>query len=149
MSVFVDSSALVKRYADEANHEAVRTLLGPLAVSVLARVEVPAALWRKHRLGELSTDDVALLVSDFEADWFGAEPAGPAFAAVPVTDAILDGAALQVARHGLSAYDAVQLATAVAVRTVDPSVSALAAFDVALRAAAVREAFTLLPEHLD
>ncbi len=149
MSVFVDSSALVKRYADEANHEAVRSVPGPQAVSVLARVEVPAALWRKHRLGELSTDDVALLVADFEADWFCAEQDGPAFAAVPVTDAILDGAALQVARYGLRAFDAVQLATAVAVRTVDPSASTFAAFDVALRAAAVREAFTLLPEHVD
>ena len=33
MTVFADSSAIVKRYADEAGHEAVRSLVGPVAVS--------------------------------------------------------------------------------------------------------------------
>jgi hypothetical protein len=56
VSVFADSSALVKLYADEPGHEQVRNP-GLLLVSQLARVEVPAAIWRKHRMGELSPDD--------------------------------------------------------------------------------------------
>ena len=57
LSAFADSSALVKLYADELGHEAVRALRAPLVVSALARVEVAAAIWRKHRAGELDLDD--------------------------------------------------------------------------------------------
>jgi predicted nucleic acid-binding protein len=46
LSTFADSSALVKLYADEAGYEQVRDLVS-IAVAQLARVEVPAALWRK------------------------------------------------------------------------------------------------------
>jgi predicted nucleic acid-binding protein len=53
LSTFADSSALVKLYADEVGHEQVRGLVS-VAVAQLARVEVPAALWRKQRMGELS-----------------------------------------------------------------------------------------------
>jgi len=34
-------------------------------------VEVPAALWRKQRTGELSAGDARLLTADFEADYSG------------------------------------------------------------------------------
>jgi hypothetical protein len=37
----------------------------PFVVSALSRVEVPAALWRKHRQGELSAQDVGVLAADF------------------------------------------------------------------------------------
>ena len=42
-----------------------------IAVAQLARVEVPAALWRKQRMGELSANDARLLTADFEADSSG------------------------------------------------------------------------------
>jgi predicted nucleic acid-binding protein len=70
LSAFAGSSALVKLYADEAGHEQVRSLVS-IAVAQLARVEVPAALWRKQRMGELSAGDARLLTADFEADYFG------------------------------------------------------------------------------
>jgi hypothetical protein len=69
---------------------------------------VPAALWRKQRLGELSADDARLLAADFEADYFGADSEPPRFAAVATTAGILDEAARLCASHGLRAYDAVQ-----------------------------------------
>ena len=53
--VFADSSALVKLYADEPGHEQVRQPMH-LVVAQLARVEVPSAIWRKQRLGELDPD---------------------------------------------------------------------------------------------
>jgi predicted nucleic acid-binding protein len=52
LSAFADSSALVKLYADEDGYQQVRGMAS-IAVAQLARVEVPAALWRKQRLGEL------------------------------------------------------------------------------------------------
>ena len=147
MSTFADSSALVKLYADEAGHEQVRALVS-VAVAQLARVEVPGALWRKQRMGELSADDARLLTADFEADYFGTDSEPPRFAAVAVTGSLLDEAARLCASHGLRAYDAVQLSTALAVRRVDESCTVFVAFDRSLRTAAATEGFELLPSDL-
>ena len=147
MSTFADSSALVKLYADETGHEQVRGLAS-MAVAQLARVEVPAALWQKQRMGELSAGDARLLTADFEADYFGTDSEPPRFAAVAVTGSVLDEAARLCASHGLRAYDAVQLATALAVRRVDESCTEFAAFDRSLRTAAATEGFELVPSDL-
>ncbi len=144
MSTFADSSALVKLYADEARHEDVRSLV-PLVISQVARVEVPAAVWRKHRMDELTAEDSAVLVAAFEADFFGIEGQPPRFAAVAVTAAMLDDAARVAGVHGLRAYDAIQLASARAARNADDGCSGFAAFDRALRDAAAAEGFALFP----
>lgn len=146
MTVFADSSAIVKRYADEAGNEQVRALDGPLVVGALARVEVAGALWRKHRMGELAAEDVAVLVGAFEDDWNAPADGGEApFVAVAATSSVLELAARLVARHGLRAYDAVQLASASAARDALDEPITFAAFDHELRDAATREGFTLLP----
>jgi hypothetical protein len=116
-----------------------------LVVSGLARVETPAALWRKHRLGELSADDASVLVEEFEWDWHGEPGAEQRFAVVAVTDEILEEAARSVARHPLRAFDAVQLASALAARAADPEMTTFACFDEALADAALAEGFRLLP----
>ena len=144
MSVFADSSALVKLYVPEFGHEAVRASAGPLVIAMLARVEVPAALWGKSRSGELRASDAALLVSAFEFDYHGDGQADPIFAVVVVDESIVVAAARHGARHGLRAYDAVQLACAIAARGADPSVDTFAVFDLKLRDAAVTEGFSLL-----
>lgn len=148
MTVFADSSALVKRYAEEPHHDIVRAIDEPITVSTLARVEVPSALWRKHRRGQLDDADAILLLAQFELDWYGHWPRASAFVAIDVTLTLVDAAAAHVARHGLRAYDGVQLATALAVRAVDPTTS-FAAFDAELRSAAMREGFSLIPPSLD
>jgi uncharacterized protein len=147
VSTFADSSALVKLYADEAGYDHIRGLAS-VAVAQLARVEVPAALWRKQRMGELSADDARLLTADFEADYFGTGSEPPRFVAVVATSSLLDGAARLCAAHGLRAYDAVQLSSALAVRLADEGCAAFAAFDRALRTAAAAEGFELVPSDL-
>lgn len=144
MSTFVDSSALVKLYADEQGHEEIRVLRS-VAVAQIARVEVPAALWRKQRLGDLVAEDARLLTAEFEADYFGTDEEPPRFAAVAMTPAVLDDAARAAATHGLRAYDAVQLSSALAAREADPTCATMAAFDGSLRRAAAAEGFTLVP----
>ena len=62
-----DASALVKLYADEIDSDAVRGV--PMfAVAQVSRVEVPAALGRKDRMGGLTPRLTAALIADFEAD---------------------------------------------------------------------------------
>lgn len=138
MSVFADSSAVVKLYVDEEGHEAVRALPA-LAVSQLARVEVPAAFWRKHRVGELEAMDAGVLTAQFEADYYGTAEEDPRFTVVGVTPEILDDAATLCGRHPLRGFDAIQLASAMAVRRVDPAVATMAVYDLTLRAAAAAE----------
>lgn len=146
MTVFADASALVKLYADEEGHEVVRALKGlPVAVAQVSRVEVPAALWRKQRMGDLRPEEARVLTADFESDYYGTAQEGPRFVAVSLTDEVLDQAARLCAAHGLRAYDAVQLATALATRSADPSCAAMAAFDSSLRVAAAAEGLELLP----
>lgn len=146
MSVFADSSAVVKLYADEAGHREIRALT-TMAVSELARVEVPAALWRKHRMGQLSVESASILVRAFEADYSpgGDGDGDTALIPVAVSSVLLENAAALVSTHGLRAYDAVQLSTALAARAADPECSVFAAFDDQLREAAAKSGFELLP----
>jgi len=144
MSTFADSSAIVKLYADEAGHESVRALTA-VAVAQIASVEVPAALWRKHRMGELDAEDARVLTAEFEADYYGTEEEEPRFVVIGTTLEILDQAARFCATHGLRAYDAIQLSTAMATRGADPECLVMATFDASLRAAASAEGLQVVP----
>lgn len=139
--VFADSSALVKLYADERDCADVRTL-SHLVISQLARVEVPAALWRKHRMGELAATDAGVLVAAFEADYFGDIDEPPRFTVVAVTGAVVNAAARLVGVHGLRAYDGMQLASALSVADAVPEGVDFLAYDDALTAAAAAEGLT-------
>lgn len=143
MSVYADSSAAVKLYADEPDSDAMRDI-EVLVVSELARVEIPAALWRKVRTGELTPAQGRLLCQEFEADYFGTPDEGERLIAVVVTPNILDRAAQLCAVHALRAYDAVQLGTALSVRDGDPECRTFAAFDITLMYAASAEGFSSL-----
>jgi predicted nucleic acid-binding protein len=143
MTAFADSSALVKLYADESGSDVVRNL-GVLVVSALARVEVPAAIWRKVRTGELDAASAQVLVEEFEADYYGEEDQAERFVAVGVDDDLLGAAAGLAARHSLRAYDAVQLSSALAVRQSAPQCHTFAAFARHLCVAAATEGFRIL-----
>ena len=148
MTVCADSSALVELYADEPGHERIREL-STLVVSQLARVEVPSAIWREQRLGELDAGAARLLTSAFEADWSGTEEELPRFSVVTATVAVLEGAARLCAVPGLRAHDAVEWACASAARDAIPECRTIAAFDHHLRGAAAAEGFSLVPAVLE
>jgi hypothetical protein len=68
----------VKLYADEPGHRPIRAL-ELLVVSAIARAEVPSALWRKARTGELEDAAASILVSAFELDFHGNPDTDPRF----------------------------------------------------------------------
>lgn len=148
MTVFVDSSALVKLYVPEFQHDFVRSIDEPIYISTISEVEVPAAMWRKHRLGEIRATDAALLCADFAADVDGEGLSSPRFSVVALVDEIVSTAARLVAIHALRAYDAVQLATALVVRTVTFDAIGFVTFDRNLHSAAASEGFTSLPQEI-
>jgi predicted NBD/HSP70 family sugar kinase len=129
---------------DEDEHEVVRALRN-VVVSTLARVEVPAALWRKHRVAVVPRSYAATMVQRFEADFYGTSQNAARFVAVAVAAPVLDTAAGLVAVHGLRAYGGVQLATALAAREIDSDCHSFACFDRTLRAAAAAHGFALVP----
>lgn len=141
---FADASAAVKRYADEAGSDRVRRL-DALVASAVTRVEVPAALWRKHRMGELALADTQVLVDDFEADWFGSNEEQPVFIGLDVTPRLLDHAARLVAVHGLRASASVQLASALAASAAADDDLPFVCFDHDLSRAAAAEGLRDLP----
>lgn len=147
MSHFADSSAVVKLYADESGSDEIRALT-TLVISDLTRVEVPAALWRKERLGFLGTDLVHVLIDEFESAVDPTRETVCALVNTSVTEPLIDSAARLTGVHRLRGYDAVQLATAIAVRDADPSCDTFAAFDRDLRIAAAHNGFALLPAQL-
>jgi predicted nucleic acid-binding protein len=144
LSAFADSSALVKLYTYEHGSEVVRAEAA-LAVCALARVEVPAAIWRKHRIGDISAEEAAGLAAGFANDYGGDEHRPPRFAAMEVTSSLLEDASRFPALHGLRAYDSVQLAAALAAATADPSLARFLCFDTRLRAAAAAHGLTPVP----
>ena len=137
MTVFADTSAVVKLYVDERGADAVRSI-GSMYVSALTRVEVSSALWRKHRLGELSSASVSQFVVAFDDEVHAADGR---LIRLDLDQDQLDHAARLVAHHDLRASDAIQLATALAVRRADTSCDRFACFDRKLMAAAQAEGF--------
>lgn len=141
----MDSSALVKLYADEPGHEVVRAV--PTAVvAQTARFEVVAAIWAKHRMGELSRVDAAVLAAAFEADYHGTATDPSRFVVVPTTAKVLETAARIVRTRAVRARDSLWLAAAVLAVSADPECREFVSYNDQLRSAAFAEGFTLVPD---
>ena len=109
MIYFLDASALVKRYVKEVGSDDVRRLVRRktrLATSVLAGVEIPCALARRAREGDLPLDAAREHSRRVASDLSETH-------AVAARAPVLEVAAELAWRHPLRAYDAVQLASAV------------------------------------
>jgi predicted nucleic acid-binding protein len=111
---FFDSSALVKAYIAEAGTQWVRTILDnpqhKISISALAEVEVISALTRRFNEGDLTRPELDQACDELSQDC-------AVYFMVDVTAQILEAAVGNARNHSLRAYDAVQLASAIAVRT--------------------------------
>jgi hypothetical protein len=106
---FLDSSALVKRYAAETGTAWVTGLINPAAgnlvyVARITGVETVAAIARKRKGHLLSPAD-----ADAALRTLGAELSG-LFLVIEVSAALLQAAMGYAEKHALRGYDAVQLA---------------------------------------
>jgi predicted nucleic acid-binding protein len=111
---FFDSSALVKAYIAEAGTHWVRTILDDpqhrISISALAEVEVISALTRRFNEGDLTQLEVDQACDELSQDC-------ATYFVVDITGQILEAAVSNARNYSLRAYDAVQLASAIAVRT--------------------------------
>lgn len=125
MIVYVDASALVKRYVTEvgsADANAVIAGAAAVATSLVTRAEVAAALARAVRVGVLDDVGGRRAQRRFSREW-------PNIMRVPVTEALVARAEATAWAHGLRGYDAVQLASALTWQEAVGEEIVLATFD--------------------
>jgi len=109
---FLDASAVVKRYADEAGSAWVRQITDPQAqntilLSEITLAEVTAALAAKQRAPKgITLEQRNRVLSRFFQD------CDEHFTLVSIDRSVIDRAVDLAQRHRLRAYDAMQLATA-------------------------------------
>ena len=112
MAVFLfDTSGLVKRHVAEAGSAWVRSLVRVrsghiLTIAQITKVEVVAAITRRQRGGRLSPAQAGAILGHFHRD------CANRYNVLDVLPAHLTAAMALSRRHGLRAYDAVQLAVA-------------------------------------
>ncbi len=113
---YLETSALVKLYVRESGTERVLALANRatenrLALLALTQVELRSAVRRRERNGEIPSLVATQLLETFKRHL------EVRFVSQTVTDFVLDVASMLVDRHTLRAYDAVQLAGYVALRS--------------------------------
>ena len=143
--LYMDSSALVKRYVEEEESPAVVARIAGAAIvgtSLITRIEVPAALKKAVRTGHMDPDEAEEAHREFLEDW-------PDLTRIRVTDALAARAGDLAREHDLRAYDAAQLAAALTwlEERADPEDEVVfACYDIDLRRAATGEGLEMWPE---
>jgi predicted nucleic acid-binding protein len=107
VTLYLDTSSLVKLYIEEAGSDEVRDLVAGAAViatSMVAYAETRAALARLRRRGNLSPAKLAVAKREFEADW-------PSFLTLDVSLTVSREAGAFAERYALRGFDALHLAS--------------------------------------
>lgn len=138
---FFDSSAIVKFYVAESGTTWVRSFTDSedniIHVSGLARVETVSALTRRQRRSDITQAEFKDACGDLQQDF------ATQYRIVVLTEEIIEDAAELAQKHGLRAYDAVQLAAALdtsrVVSQVDSTELTLVSGDLDLNVAAIAE----------
>ncbi len=144
MILYLDASALVKRYVTERGSRETAELCTKadlVATSLISRAEVAAALAKAVRVGIVDANNGRKAQRAFVNQW-------PDFAKGPVTEALVARAESLAWDSALRGYDAVQLASAL---TWQESVGAeitLATFDRQLWSAGKQVGMHVWPETL-
>ena len=145
MILYLDASALVKRYVTERGSKEVIALVAAaeaVATSLVSRAEVGAAFARAVRLDVLDNESGRRAQRRFSREW-------PDLAKVPVTEALVSRAETLAWDHGLRGYDAVQLAAALMWQDSIGQDVVLATYDRQLWDAAPRAGLHVWPDTLN
>jgi predicted nucleic acid-binding protein len=143
VTLYLDTSALVKLYVAEPGSRRVRAMVdhwAVIATSGLAYVEARAAFARRRREGGLERAVYRQCVARLEEDW-------ERYLRVEVSETLIKSAARIAEMHRLRAYDAVHLASALALRTRLGASMGFASWDALLEAAATRAGLQVVAKH--
>lgn len=135
MIYYLDSSALVKRYAAESGSSSITALVesdAMIAVSWLALPETLAAVVRRAKGGSISIEDLASIRNQLHLDL-------QRFMIVEVSGPPVDGIETLIVRHALRGADSIHLATALWLKKATKTPVVFVASDHELLAAAHAE----------
>ncbi len=144
MILYLDTSALVKRYVIEPGSDQVNQATANAETTgtvIITRAEVAAALARAIRIGALKQADALANLQRFRSDWHD-------LARVQVTENLVARADVLALEHNLRGYDAVHLAAALVWQEALGEPITLATFDEQLWQAAEREGLVPFPDYL-
>jgi predicted nucleic acid-binding protein len=145
MILYLDASALVKRYVSEVGSPQVEALIAQsdvVGTSLVSRVEVAAALARAAWRDILPREQAEAALLVFRAQW-------PRLARLQLTEPLLARADALAWDHGLHGYDAVHLAAALFWQEALRAPVTLATFDRELWQAGQVAGLALWPPSLD
>lgn len=135
MMLYVDSSALVKKYVLEAGSDRVLKLLaqsGMAVTSKLAYPEILSGLGRKQREKGITEKDYREALVDFESDWL-------ALLVIEFQDELLPLIKQLTTKHSLKGADLVHLASALWLQKATKEKVTFVASDIQLLHAAKAE----------
>ncbi len=107
MTLYLDTSSVVKLYIDEEDSGVIEALVRSadvVATSVVAYAETRATFARRRREGLLTSTACASAKRQFDADW-------SAFLTIDVTEALARSAGVLADRLALRGFDAIHLAS--------------------------------------
>jgi uncharacterized protein len=125
MILYLDTSALVKRYIAESKSKEVITLIeqaNAVGSTMLTRVEMASALTRAVRMNWVESDKAEIAWRDFLSEW-------ESYTRLPVTSGVIERASLLAREYGLRGYDATHFASAIIWQELLESPITLATFD--------------------
>lgn len=142
MILYLDTSALVKRYVMEASSPEVLALIAQadtVGSVVLTRVEMAATLAKAVRQKWIERSEAESAWEDFLEHWLS-------FARLSVTLASLERASRLAWEHGLRGYDAMHFSAALIWQEALETPITLATFDRELWLAAEKTGMTVWPQ---
>jgi predicted nucleic acid-binding protein len=143
--IYLDTSALLKRYIQENSSAELIDLLGGMdlaGTSILTYVEMASALARSGRQGMFPSTEAQAAWRDFLADW-------ESLSRLNISSQLTERAADQAWQHQLRGYDAMHLASALLWQEALSATILLATFDRHLWQAGLKSGLAIWPDHLD
>jgi predicted nucleic acid-binding protein len=142
--LYLDTSALIKRYVNETGSPDVRRWLQSAddkATVLITRTEMSAAINRLLRMKFLSQEDYASALDEFRTDWRN-------YHRLPITEPLVARADTLACEHNLRGYDAVHLAAALTWQDLLDLPVTVVTYDKELTEAARASGMEVLPEKL-
>ena len=144
MILYLDTSALVKRYVIETGSKEVNILIEQaetVGSAMLTRVEMASALAKAVRMNWVEAQEADNAWQDFLAHW-------QSFARLSVTPVLVERASRLAWEYGLRGYDATHFAAALLWQETLEMPITLATYDRELWLAANKAGMTVWPEGL-
>ena len=144
MNLYLDTSALAKRYVEEPGSEDVldwMDLADTIGTGSVTRAEVAAAITRATCMNHLTVEVTVKALSKFRQEWVD-------FHRIPINEELIARADFLACQHDLRGYDAVHLAAALIWQEALMLPVTLATYDQELADAGKKSGLRVLPEIL-